>query len=102
MAAFGLIVDFEIKPETADKFLGLITENARCSVADEPGCQVFDVLKVREQPDRVMLYEIYDNEAAFQAHIKMAHVTSFFAAAKDMIVKQTAYRLDLKSTFVKR
>jgi (4S)-4-hydroxy-5-phosphonooxypentane-2,3-dione isomerase len=94
MAQFGLVVDFEIRPDAIDRFMPLINENARRSVADEPGCRQFDVLRVKDQPNRVMLYEIYDDDAAFAAHIKMPHVAAFFAAAKELIVKQTAYRLE--------
>ena len=94
MSAFGLVVEFEIKPEAMERFMELIHENARRSVSDEPGCRQFDVLRVRETANKVMLYEIYDDDAAFAAHIKMPHVATFFAAAKELIVKQVAFRLD--------
>lgn len=93
MAQLGLIVDFEIKPNSIDRFMPLINENARRSVADEPGCRQFDVLQVKDQPNRVMLYEIYDDDDALAAHMKMQHVATFFAAAKDLIVKQSVHRL---------
>ena len=48
MSAFGLVVEFEIKPEAMERFMELIHENARRSVSDEPGCRQFDVLRVRE------------------------------------------------------
>ena len=35
---------------------------------DEPGCRRFDVVEPQGEPDRVLLYEIYDDEAAFDAH----------------------------------
>lgn len=95
MAQLGLIVDFEIKPDAVDRFMPLINENARRSVADEPGCRQFDVLQVKDQPNRIMLYEVYDDDAAFAAHMKMPHVAAFFAAAKELIVKQSAHRLEL-------
>ena len=38
----------------------------RCT--DEPGCRRFDVVEPQGEPDRVLLYEIYDDEAAFDAH----------------------------------
>src|SRR5262245_46192981 len=94
MAQFGLVVDFEIKPGAIDRFIPLINENDRRSVADEPGCRQCDVLQVKDHPNRFMLYEIYDDDAAFAAHIKMPHVAEFFAAAKELIVKQTAWRLE--------
>jgi quinol monooxygenase YgiN len=93
MNEFALIVEFEIGTEDVDKFLPLIEENARLSVEREPGCKQFDVLQVQDAPGRVMLYEIYDDAAAFQAHIKMPHVAAFFEKAKPLIVKQSNQRL---------
>ena len=38
-------------------------------VRAEPGNQVFDCYQTQEEPRRFVVYEIYDNEAAFQAHL---------------------------------
>jgi len=94
MANFVLIVEFELKPEDAGRFHGLIAENARASVANEPGCLQFDVVRPQDSPNRLFLYEVYADQAAFDAHIKMPHVAAFFAQAKPMIVSQKATRLD--------
>lgn len=94
MANFVLIVEFEIQPENADKFVELINENARQSVKLEPGCHQFDVVRALDDKTKIKLYEVYEDEAAFQAHIKMPHVADFFGKAKPMIVKQTAHRTE--------
>ncbi len=93
MNKFGLVVEFEVQPEDADRFFELITENARLSVEREPGCLRFDVLRAQDNPARFMLYEIYTDGAAVQEHMKMPHVTEFFGKAKPLIVKQAAHRL---------
>jgi (4S)-4-hydroxy-5-phosphonooxypentane-2,3-dione isomerase len=102
MNEFALIVEFEIKAEEVDKFLPLIEENARLPVEREPGCKQFDVLEAQDSPDRVMLYEIYDAAAAFQAHIKMPHVATFFEKAKPLIVQQSNQRLTRRAESLKR
>ena len=52
-------------------FRQLIDENARASCRDEPGCRRFDVLRTAaSDPDRILLYEIYDDRAAFDAHLQ--------------------------------
>jgi quinol monooxygenase YgiN len=94
MTNFVLIVEFELKPEDAERFHGLIAENARASVANEPGCLQFDVVRPQDSLNRLFLYEVYADQAAFDAHIKMPHVAAFFAQAKPMIVNQKATRLD--------
>ena len=93
MNKFVLIVDFDVKPEHLARFNELIAVNAKASVADEPGCRQFDVLQDQENPNRIVLYEVYDSPAAFQDHMSRQHTQTFLAAAKPLINKQTAYKL---------
>lgn len=93
MENFGLIVEFEVRPEHLARFNELLAANARDSVALEPGCQQFDVLYQADEPHRVVLYEIYDDLAAFQQHLAMAHTQSFLQQARELVVKQTSRRL---------
>jgi (4S)-4-hydroxy-5-phosphonooxypentane-2,3-dione isomerase len=96
------MVEFELKPENVQRFHALIAENARASVANEPGCRQFDVVRPQDAPNRIMLYEVYDDLAAFEAHIKMPHVAAFFAEAKPMIVEQKARRCDRLAVNLKK
>jgi autoinducer 2-degrading protein len=89
----GLIVDFEIQPDKVDQFMALITANAQSSMT-EPGCRQFDILRAADQPNRIVLYEIYDDGDALKAHMATPHVATFFAAAKPLIVKQSVIRAE--------
>jgi autoinducer 2-degrading protein len=102
MGNFVLVVEFELKPENVERFHTLIVENARASVANEPGCRQFDVVRPQDAPNRIVLYEVYDDLAAFEAHIKMPHVAAFFAEAKPMIVEQKARRFDRLAVHLKK
>lgn len=93
MNKFVLIVEFDVKPEHLGRFNELIAVNAKASVADEPGCRQFDVLQDQDNPNRIVLYEVYDSPAAFQDHMGRRHTQTFLAAAKPLINKQTAYKL---------
>lgn len=93
MNKFVLIVEFQVKPECLDKFNELIAINAKASVAEEPGCRQFDVLQNNDDPNHVVLYEVYDSLAAFQDHMGRAHTQAFLGQAKALINKQTAYKL---------
>lgn len=92
MAEFVLIVDFEVKPGSIDRFVELIEANALASVANEPGCLQFDVVRQQDEPSRVTLYEVYADETAFAAHRDQPHTKEFFAGAKDVIASQSARR----------
>jgi quinol monooxygenase YgiN len=90
MNRFVLIVDFEVKPQHLDKFNQLIEVNARSSVAKEPGCLQFDVLRNHENPGNIVLYEVYDSEDAFATHLGMPHTQTFLSQMKELISKQAA------------
>jgi len=69
----ALIVEFHIRPEFIDDFAAAIEENARLSRDTEPGCRQFDVCRDPIDVSLFFLYELYDDEAAIQAHLKSAH-----------------------------
>ena len=68
MIGFVIMVDFRLKPGAKASFRRLINDNARASCRDEPGCRRFDVMESPSEVDRIVLYEIYDDRAAFGAH----------------------------------
>ena len=86
MSGYVIMVDFRLKPGSLKAFRALIDENAIMSCSTEAGCRRFDVLEPREGTDRVILYEIYDNRAAFEAHIKTAHFHTFNNASIPLVV----------------
>ena len=70
---FVILVDFQLKSGMEKQFRALIDANADASVRDEPGCLQFDVLEPEGEAGRVLLYEIYCDRAAFEAHLKTGH-----------------------------
>ena len=89
---YVVTVAFEIRPEAAAAFLPLMLENARASLAEEPGCLRFDVCR-DEAPDdtppvRIFLYEIYRDRDAFDAHLASAHFQSFDTATRSMVASK--------------
>jgi|SRR5262245_41240634 len=77
MGGYVVLVEFKLRPGTSERFRRLINENARASVRDEPGCRQFDVVVPEGEPDSILLYEIYDDKAAFGAHMKTPHFAEF-------------------------
>lgn len=82
--SFVLQVALRIKPENVDTFMSKVVENA-ASARAEPGCQRFDVLVDPADRTRAMLYEIYDDEAAFAAHQATAHFKKYLAEAVPLL-----------------
>ena len=79
---FAVTVLFRIHPDKIEAFLPLMTGNARLSREVEPGCQMFDICR---DGDELFLYEIYDDRAAFEAHLASDHFRAFDAAVGDMV-----------------
>jgi quinol monooxygenase YgiN len=44
------------------------------------------------KPERFFLYEIYENEAAFDAHLQTPHFRDFSEKTAEMVVNKTADR----------
>ena len=89
LSKIALVVDFQVKPSQREAFLGVIRAHAAGTLADEEGCVQFDVLVPKEAADRVLLYEVYRDDAAFAIHGKSARLVQTRAAYADMIDKRS-------------
>ena len=98
--SFVLIVDFRLTPGSTEKLVQLIADNANSSVRDEPGCKRFDVLTPAGEKDRIVLYEIYDDRAAFEAHLRTPHFARFNEASAPLIRERSIleYRLEIEGS----
>lgn len=94
---YTILVEFDLKPGTHEAFMPLMLENARRSRADEPGCIVFDVLTRTDDANRVVLYEIYRDKAAFDEHLKTPHFLSFDSSIKDYVAAKKVTELVVES-----
>lgn len=70
-------VEFEISAPHLASFMAHMLANARESVRVEPGCRQFDVCRDPGAPNRIFLYEAYDDRAAFDAHLASPHFKAF-------------------------
>jgi len=75
---FVLVVNIRIKPENVERWTKMALENAR-EARKEPGCRQFDVLVDPKDKTKVMLYEIYNDEQAFEAHQQTPHFKKYLA-----------------------
>jgi quinol monooxygenase YgiN len=89
---FVIVAEFEVRQDGLERFLELAKVDAGQSVAREPGCRQFDVTVDREGL-RVLLYEVYDDEAAFEAHLQTPHLEAFRAGIEPLVVSRNVRRL---------
>lgn len=95
MTGFVVTVDFKLKPGVMKRFRALMDRNAIDSCAHEPGCRRFDVMVPEEDSDCIFLYEIYDDRAAFEAHLKTAHFDTFNRESDDLVIRKDVKFLSL-------
>jgi quinol monooxygenase YgiN len=75
--SFVLVVNCRIKAGEVDKLMKELLANGTAARETEPGCLQFDVLVDPKDPARIMLYEVYQDEAAFEAHQQTPHFKKY-------------------------
>ena len=95
LAVIGTI---EVAPGRRDEILRLlIAHRARC-LKDEPGIVLqFDVLAPLEDDTKVLLYEVYQDDAAFDVHRTGPSIAQWRKESAGMIVKAGLTRCALLS-----
>jgi quinol monooxygenase YgiN len=92
---YVILVEFAVDRDNQEHFAELIVENSRRSLADEPGCLVFDVLSRADAEFNIVLYEIYADRDAFEAHLRAPHFHAFDAAARKIVRNKQVTELSL-------
>ena len=90
-------VEFEIESGKTDVFMAAVRKNAEQSFHQEVGCQQFDVCQDIQIPNSVFLYEVYDDEVAFEKHKLTQHYSAFNRAISSMVVNKSIRLLNLDS-----
>ena len=96
MPRFAVIGTVEIASGRVNEFLPLLmAHRARC-LKDESGTLNFEVLMPHDDNTKVMLYEVYQDEAAFDAHSKGPSMARLREEAAGMMVKISGTRGTLR------
>ena len=103
----ALVVEFRIKAAHVDAFdaairatahklarlIYALLTHAQASVDGEPGCRQFDVCRDPGDPSLFFLYELYDDEAAIQAHLQSSHFLQMNAATAPWVESKVVRKL---------
>jgi (4S)-4-hydroxy-5-phosphonooxypentane-2,3-dione isomerase len=84
---FVLAVNVRIKPENVERFMAALLSNAR-EAREEPGCRRFEVLVDTSDPTKLLLFEVYDDEKAFEAHQQTPHFKKYLAEAVPLLASR--------------
>jgi len=87
MPKFATVGTIEVATGRRDQVLPLlVAHKARC-VKDEPGTVQFEILLPRDDDTRVLLYEVYRDDAAFEVHRNGASFARWREETAGMVVK---------------
>lgn len=95
MAKVVLVVELEIEPDDFESFIDIVTRHGANSLKIEEGCLRFEVLKPRDSKNKVILVEMYADDAALDTHWSSDHMAAYRKKVSDMIVSRVANRCDL-------
>ncbi len=82
-----LQVNIKIKPENVDAFMKKVIENGKAA-RSEPGCRQFEVLVHPDDKTSLMLFEVYDDQKAFEAHQAGAAFKKYVAEAVPLLASR--------------
>ena len=82
-----LQVNIKIKPENVDSFMKKVLENGTAA-RSEPGCRQFEVLVDPEDKTSIMLFEVYDDQKAFEEHQARAPFKKYVAEAVPLLASR--------------
>ncbi|HEX2541160.1 MAG TPA: putative quinol monooxygenase [Caldimonas sp.] len=78
----AVIGTLEVKPGTRDEVLRAVLAHRERSLRDEPGTLQFEVLIPNKDENKILLFELYTDTAAFEAHFH--HGASMAQAKKEI------------------
>jgi quinol monooxygenase YgiN len=97
---YAVFVEVDVVPERIDECLAMTLAAATRNVADDPGCRQIDVSLKADGSPTIMLYEVYESSAAFDAHIRMPGFLSWREETRSMVVGMRMIRLNhIQSSF---
>ncbi len=81
---FSIFATINIQSEHVEEFMQASFGDAEGACRDEPGCFRFDIGRDAEVSNRFHLFEVYRDEAAFQAHLESPHFIRWRDKCKPM------------------
>jgi quinol monooxygenase YgiN len=84
-APFALVVRFTVRPGAETAFDDLVTRTTAAIREREPGTLVYACHRVNEAPRERIFYELYQDQAAFDAHEEQPHVKHFLEAREALL-----------------
>lgn len=75
---FAAYFTINVKPNDMETFLEACIENGQASVRDEPDCYRFEILRDKNNENRICFMEVFKDEQALETHWETPHFTKMW------------------------
>jgi quinol monooxygenase YgiN len=79
------VAEIGIDPAQGDRYRAALAEEIEASVRLEPGVLALQAVSDRDDPSRIIVFEIYADEAAYKAHPETPHFRAYKAAVESIV-----------------
>ena len=95
MSTVVLWVELAMAAGQKASYIARAARHRETVLANEPGCERFDVVVPDEAENMVMLYEVYTDEQAFETHVNTPYMAEYREDTASMIVERKLTRCTL-------
>jgi quinol monooxygenase YgiN len=82
---FVRVADIEVDPAQRDAFISAVKEEMDESIRVEPGVLALYAVAKKDSPSRLRFFEVYADEAAYDAHVQSPHFRKYRVTTEPMI-----------------
>lgn len=88
-APYVRIAQLDVDPQRLADFNTVLQESVSTSVRVEPGVYTLYAVALKDTPNRFLVFEMYKDEATYNAHRETPHFRKFFEATQTMVTSRT-------------
>ena len=83
------LAELEIDPAQLEDYKAALKEEIAASIRIEPGVLKLYAVSVKDNPTQIRLFEMYRDQASYQAHLSTPHFKRYKQATRHMIKSLT-------------
>jgi len=88
------LAELEIDPAQLDSYKAALKEEIATSIRVEPGVLKLYAVSVKDHPNQIRLFEMYKDQASYQAHLQTSHFRQYKVKTQMMVRALTLIETD--------
>ena len=94
--SIALFVTLDFNEGATKDYFELAHQHKARVLKNEPGCQQFDILIPDDTKNRVHLFEVYDDEASLEIHMKSDYMQMYREKSAPMLANRILNRCSVR------